>query len=649
MEMQDNAQVSLILERFSSTDPDELRSAAFDAGAWGLVEAVPRLVRLLQSSNLGVQEAAEDALRTIRGPDAVRGVAPLLRSDNAAVRNSAMDILREIGEDDMKVVAGLLHDADPDMRIFGADILGTSGEHSTVSLLTEALLHDPEVNVRHQAAVSLGELGNPAVAPALRKAMADEEWVQFAVIEALTKIRADSCIDILVQALPRSSGLVASTIIDALGEMNNLKVVPLLLQQLDRASGPLRNKAVKAIVQILGARSLSLLGGKEQGKFQAYLLAALDDEDVDIIKAALLGLSGMGSPVTTQAVLNYGAKLDAGLQHDLLLGAVRSLVSMGFNEVLAKALRDPDEQIVSLAVEVCRNMSSDVAVDEVIDAFWSFNRDAQRVAMDYLAREAGERHIPFFGDILSREGIDAHVIKGALLFLGQKVRCASCGPKLLTFLQHQYDDVKETALEACIALRDSAVNAAMADMYKEQEPLLRMMAVYAMGRIGDPGYTPKLEEALEDEVPDIRKIALEALAQNQDQLFERLPLLSRRLDDESREVRLAFVDVLGNCPAEGPATELLLRALDDRDDWVRIRAIEAFGRRRMALAVPRLVEMLENSHLMVTLKIIEALGIIGDNVAFRTLLGQMGHEELEVQQAAAEAIARIREEHGEGL
>lgn len=648
MDTQHAEQELSILEQFASTDPDALRSAAYDAGASRIAGAVPHLVKLLQSSNLGVQEAADEALRSIRGAEAVRGVAPLLRSDNAPVRNSAMDILRVIGADDMKVLASLLNDDDPDVRIFAADILGTSQAHSAVTLLSEALLNDPEVNVRYQAAVSLGELGNPAAAQALRQAMDDEEWVQFAVVEALAKIRADSCLDILVQSLSKSSDLVASTIIDALGEMNNLKAVPLLLQQLDRASGPLRNKAVKAIVQILGARSLSLLGPKEQSKFQTYLLAALDDEDEDIIQAALLGLSGMGTPAATAAVLKYGSALEPGKQHDMLLAVVRSLVGMGFNTALAEALHASNEDMVLLAVEVCRNMQNDAAVDAVVDVFWDLNRDAQRVAMDYLAREGSERHIPFFKSVIENDRADADVIKGALAFLGGKVHCGDCGQRMLTFLHHKYDDVKEAALEACIALNDPEVNAALAAMYDEQDPLMRMMAVYAMGHISTRTYFEPLSEALEDEVPDIRKIALEALAEDPEKIAERLPLLARRLDDENREVRLAFIDVLGRC-AESDAVPLLLRALEDRDDWVRIRAVEVFGRRRMTTAVPHLVQMLEHSNLMVVLKIIEALGSIGDNVSFRTLLSQMGHDEPEVQQAAAEAIARIREEQGEDL
>jgi HEAT repeat protein len=634
---------SSILEKFSSTDPDILREAAYDAAANGLAEAVPSLVALLESDNLGVQEAAENAVRRIRGAETVSCVAPLLRSDNAAVRNSAMDILREIGEDNMKVLAGLLEDQDADVRIFAADILGTSGSHVAVMLLSETLLHDAEVNVRYQAAVSLGTLGSPDAVPALRKAMKDEEWVQFAVVEALAKIRADSCLDILIQALPGSSGLVASTIVDALGQMNNLQVVPLLMEYLDKASGPLRNKAVKAVVQILGPRSLGLLSPREQETFKFYLIAALDGEDDDIAEIALLGLSGIGSSETTRAVLKYGVRLDPDKHPDMMDKVLASLAAMGHNAALAEALSEGDERLVRLALEVCRKLPGNEAVGMVEQVFWSLDRDKQRVAMDYLSREAGEAQIPFFLGVLDRDGIDGKVLKGALVFLGNRMRCAGAGMKMFSLLRHQYDDVKEVALEACIALNDPEVNAALAALFDESDPLLRMMGVYAMGQLGDPAYTAALTQALEDELPDIRKIALESLGRDPVSFVERLPLLARRLEDENSEVRLAVVDMLG-LHDEREVYPLLVRTLEDQDDWVRIRAIDIFGRRHMAQAVPLLVGMLEAGNLLVTLKIVEALGYIGGKVSFRTLLGLMAHEAPEVQQAAAEAIARIREE-----
>ena len=53
---------------------------------------------------------------------------------------------------------------------------------------------------------------------------------------------------------------------------------------------------------------------------------------------------------------------------------------------------------------------------------------------------------------------------------------------------------------------------------------------------------------------------------------------------------------------------------------------------------------MEHSNLLVQLKIAEALGQIGGDMAFQALLGFMSYESPEVQAAAAEAIDRIRGE-----
>ncbi len=82
----------------------------------------------------------------------------------------------------------------------------------------------------------------------------------------------------------------------------------------------------------------------------------------------------------------------------------------------------------------------------------------------------------------------------------------------------------------------------------------------------------------------------------------------------------------------------------DPDDWVRVRAVEALGQNRVASAVPELVTMMEGSNLLVQLKITEALGRIGGDMAFQALLGFMSYDSSEVQAAAAVAVDRIRGE-----
>lgn len=57
-----------VLEALQSDDSATIRSAAFNAGDMALLEAIPLLCSLVKSSNIGIQEAAEYALRKIRGP-----------------------------------------------------------------------------------------------------------------------------------------------------------------------------------------------------------------------------------------------------------------------------------------------------------------------------------------------------------------------------------------------------------------------------------------------------------------------------------------------------------------------------------------------------------------------------------------------------
>jgi HEAT repeat protein len=189
-----------ILSLLAESDPEQIRMGAQLAASNRVAAAIPDLVRHITSPNIGVQEAVDRALRKIGGPGVVHAVIPLLRSEDAPPRNLAMDLLRALGHADLRALVDLLHDTDPDVRIFAADILGSSGSAIAVPPLCHALLNDPEVNVRYQAAVSLGQLPFPESARCLNSALDDEEWVQFSAIEALTKVRDSSSVGALIKA-----------------------------------------------------------------------------------------------------------------------------------------------------------------------------------------------------------------------------------------------------------------------------------------------------------------------------------------------------------------------------------------------------------------------------------------------------------------
>ena len=637
---------SKVLEELKSDDNEVVREAAFQAGELKCADAVPLLADLLKTNHLGLQEAADQALRSIGGKGAVQAVVPLLRSDDAPVRNLSMDILREVGAQDFASLVELVHDDDPDIRIFATDILGSTNSFMAVEPLCDALLKDPEVNVRYQAAVSLGDLANPAAARCLNKAMADDEWVQYAVIEALAKIKHSSSVDALVKALNTSSDLVASMIVDALGEVGNIKAVTMLLRHLDKSPTALRNKIVKAIVSILGGKSLKLLSASEREKLREYMLVALNDEDEDVQDAAIAGLSYVGGEKATEEVLNLASELDPDRDRDRLGTIIDDLSNIGLNEAMVAAVNSGNFKKAAIVIEILSRLKGHEVSKVLMEAFGNGDRDIKRGILEALVGTADEEAKEFFENVLESEQ-DGSMLKSAINFLGGKLKDVDAVDAIFGLLTHSYDDVKEAALNACVAIGGEDVNQRFVELFSSDEPIERLMAVFAMGKIDAHGNLEHIRIALEDEVPDIRKIALEALHDCSSDP-ESMSLIFSRLHDENRDVRLTVIELLGSCYTE-QATPYIIQALQDDDDWVQIRAAEALGEHREESALPQLITMLDSPHKLVVLKVIEVLGAIGGTMAFQALLEASNSDsDPEVIQAAEEAILRIQEEQGEG-
>jgi len=641
------ADCSEYLALLSSENKEVVRESAFKAGENNCVEAVPKLAELLTTNHLGIQEAVDSSLRKIGGKETVEAVIPLLRSDDAPVRNLSMDILREVGNQDMASLIGLTQDEDPDIRIFVADILGSTNNVLSVEPLCEALLKDPEVNVRYQAAVSLGELGMSEAAPCLNKAIGDEEWVQYSVIEALTKIGHASSVDALVKALDQASDLVASMIIDSLGELGNVKAVTMLLKRMPDAPTALRNKIVKAVVKILGGKSLTLLSADERERFRQYLLVALMDEDEEIQDAAIQGLAYVGGEQASRGILKIAGALDQDRDQERLGTIIGFLSEIGLTEALKEGLLGEDQEMATVAVQVLSQIAPEQCTKEnsvcavLMDAFWQAGLPMQRQIVSVVAARGNVLAKEFFIRVLN-EHEDGTVLKSAVYFLGEQLKLTEVIDRIFPLLDHQYDDVKEAALDACVAIGGDEVRERFREMFSGEEPIHRLMAAYALGNLGAGENLDILERAVEDEIPDIRKVAVEALASGSADKAVWRPLVLRRLSDENKDVRLTVIEIMGQHYDEEMVPHLL-DALRDEDDWVKIRAMDALGAHGATEASSYMVEMLDNPNRFVVMKSIEALGNIGGTEAFTALLEVTNSDEYELVSAAEEAIAKIQE------
>lgn len=634
-----------ILSLLEHSDPESLREGAQLAGDEKMAEAIPALVRNMSSTNIGVQEAVDHSLRKIGGPAVVQAVIPMLRSENVPVRNLAMDLLRELGRSDLAAVEKLLHDEDADIRIFAADILGSMRSARVVAPLCTALLQDPEVNVRYQAAVSLGILAFPESARCLNTSLGDEEWVQFAAIEALTKIRDASSTRPMLQALDQATDLVAASMVDALGEMGDLKAVPLLLKRMESSPTPLCNKIVRAIMNIMGPHSLSLLGKKACERLVGYLPSALADEDPEIQDAAVKGFAALGGEGATAHVLQHAAGLNPEREPERIAVAIEAMVKIGPSPELEKALKEGDDLPMQIAMDVLLRQSPETAVPLVMDAFWNRSRDMQRTMIVELATHASSEHQDFFMDILSRHK-DGNVLRGALLFLGRKGDPQKVFPVLTPMLDHPYDDVKESALDALIALHTDDVESFFKHLASSGDALHRMMGIYGLGHFELSSTFEALKNALDDEASEVRKVAVLAFGKSCPLSREALSAIEKKLDDDNSEVRMAVFDTLGVCSDERYTSSLIL-GLNDPDAWVRVRCAERLGENKEHEAVEPLVGMLEDDNPLIVIKVIEALGNIGGETSFKALFPLLDHPDKDIREAADEAMNAIHRQAGE--
>jgi HEAT repeat protein len=466
--------------------------------------------------------------------------------------------------------------------------------------------------------------------------------VQFASIEALKKIKDISSVDALLQVLSKASDLVSVVIIETLGEMAHIKAVPRLLQKLEASSRPLQNKIVQALVSILGNNAFSLLDAAERERLHPALLGALEDEDPDVQNAAVRGLSIFGRKEAWSPIFHLLLQVDEAREPERFETMIEILQDLGMVQELHEAAFSGVPAASSLAIRILTGIDSAESRDILRTVFWDRERDEQRAITQSLSHTPDASSSDFFLHVLNAHE-DGTIIKNCLHFLGRTMGLTQASDAVLGFLNHPFDDVKEKALEACIALDTENVRQRFRTMLDSDDPVLRFMAVYGLGRLRDQGSMPGIRRALQDEEPDVRKIALEALCPLAGEQEDVLMDMLEALNDESPEVRKALVGILQQSTLP-VAEEKLREAMTDRDEWVCIRALESLMQRSNLSDqdVGFLMELFAESETILKLKIIDILGQLGGEASFKALFAILENENWEVQEAADRALTQIK-------
>lgn len=179
-----------LVAQLNAPDPAVRRWAARDLATHP--EAVAALIAHLSGeSDVSVRKVMFTTLVRLNDPAAVVGMAALLRSEDIALRNEAVEALREFPDGMAGIIRELLSDNDPDVRIFGVNILESLRHPHVEKWLLELLARDPHVNVCAAAVDVLAEVGTELCRPPLhdlKKRFPKVPYLRFAIDVVLQRI-----------------------------------------------------------------------------------------------------------------------------------------------------------------------------------------------------------------------------------------------------------------------------------------------------------------------------------------------------------------------------------------------------------------------------------------------------------------------------
>jgi HEAT repeat protein len=237
---------------------------------------------------------------------------------------------------------------------------------------------------REWAAKALGQIGDPAVIPALIQALQDKDDVRLAAVKALREIGYDHAIPALIQALQDNDESVSDRAATALERMGTVAILALIQALQDKEHWRVRYWAAKALgkigdpaaipaliealqdkewkeskVRLAAAEALGEIGGHHA--ILALIQALQDKEHWRVCLAAVKALGQIGDPAAIPTLIQ-ALQLQDREYWRVRYWAAKALGKIGDPAAipaLIEALQDKEEHVVSLpAAEALAELAS---------------------------------------------------------------------------------------------------------------------------------------------------------------------------------------------------------------------------------------------------------------------------------------------------
>jgi len=496
------------LSRAMSDKSELLRAnAALALGNIHHTKAVPALCNALKDTAAVVRLNAAEALGKIGDKHAIEPLSETLLDDERDVVDAAAAALQKIGLPTDPASQAKFAVARSNWN--SAVALGAAA----VEVLIEAM-SNPNMDIRRNAAKSLGMIGDARAIRSLFKALSDEEWfVRESASWALAHITDARIPGILTTALKDDNAVVRESAAKALAELADALTIDALVEALqdneyavaESAAQALSNIGAQAVGSLLAAfrdsssairhaiaEALEKIGVPDEPVAQAWF-AVVQGDWVKAIEMGDLAVEPLIAALRDDDHRVRRAAAEA-LGQISQIGAVRAI------EPLALALRDRKADVRKSIAEVLVKIGQP-AVDYLI---YALNDD------EWVARESASWALGQIGDMWSVGPLcdalhDPHsaVAEAAALALDE------IGvPEEAEVLGWYLVAKKEWARAVTLG---HASTEALLHATRDVNPDIRWAAARALEEVADPLAADGLRALLHDEEAFVREAAGEAL------------------------------------------------------------------------------------------------------------------------------------------
>ncbi len=620
------SELDKLLELLDSHD-DTIRHEAVSAlGKITDERAITRLVELLKDPHPLIKDEAVNSLVRIGDESVVDAVVPLLYSNEVYVRNISLEILSRLGEVSIKSLTNLLDEEDVDVLKFVIDIIGLIGSHDPVPEMISLLKH-PNANIRSAVAVTFGNIhATEAIDPLVEGLSDDDEWVRFSILEALGSIGGPEITEKLLDIF-RAIDVSRIAALDALSMLaapeDCEKVMHILA-----SPGVSHILSVDTVVKFV-ERFTGHISDSDKSIFLEILSGKLHEADLyeqhDILRGlAILGDSGAIDTLLLFAVTKY-------YQEDTRILLKDAIIASSDTDKIVNAIRDYPEQILVFveALSEMKDPGTVAVMNEVLQK--STDTRVRNVVVEGLGNiNTTECFEPLLAVLSDSDSKIRKTGVRALAALGDE---RAVGPLFDLATSEQYNDVIEVIGEAINTFSDDSVLVPAIDLLKNDSEKLRVVAAECLsGRFCD-GAKGALETSLKDKEAPVRSAAIRSLATFEG---EEIPaLIASAFGDCEKEVRLSALEVLA---ARSDSDNFIITALSDEDMWVRFKAVNIIGEKKLEDAEGKLIELLGSDLVPVKISSARALGTLGAKAAVEPLKAFIDHEDQNLKEAAIQAI-----------